>query len=105
MFEKAHNYARLSGCNGSQFFSYDKGTIMSIIDPLACGFAKVFCYNTFANKNTYKKNSFKNLTYYKTRLVHHHCDAFLPTLSLCSQSVTYDHLKKILRKSSEIFEL
>ena len=67
---------------------------MSIIDPLACGFANVFCYNTFTNKSTLKKDPSKNLTCYKSRLVHHQYDTFLSTLSLSSQSVTYDQFKE-----------
>ena len=67
---------------------------MSIIDPLACGFAKIFCYNTFTNKSTLKKHPSENLTCYKSRLVHHEYDIFLSTFSLNSQSVTYDQFKE-----------
>ena len=71
---------------------------MSIIDPLACEFANIFSYNTFANKNTFKKDPFENLTCYKSQFVHHHYNAFLSTLSLCSQSVTYDQFKENCNK-------
>ena len=67
---------------------------MSIIDPLACGFANIFCYNTFTNKSTLKKDPSKNLTCYKSQLVHHQYDIFLSTFSLSSQSVTYDQFKE-----------
>ena len=67
---------------------------MSIIDPCACGFAKIFCYNTFTNKSTLKKGPSENLTCYKSRLVHHQYDTFLSTFSLSSQSVTYDQFKE-----------
>ena len=94
MFEKANNYALPFGYNGSHFsFSYYYDSNMSIIDPLACEFAKIFCYNTFTNKNTLKKDPSENLTCYKSRLVHHQYDTFLSTFSLCSQSVIYDHFK------------
>ena len=72
MFEKTNNYALPFGCNGPHFsFSYYYDSNMSIIDPLACEFAKIFCYNTFTNKNTLKKDPSENLTCYKSRLVHH----------------------------------
>ena len=97
--KKTHNYARLSGGQGSHFsFSCYEDSIMSIIDPLACEFAKIFSYNTFANKNTFKKDPFENLTCYKSQLVHHHDNAFLSTLSLCSQSVTSDQFKENFNK-------
>ena len=67
---------------------------MSIIDPLAGGFVKIFCYNTFTNKSTLKKDPSENLTCYKSRLVHHQYDTFLSTFSLCCQSVTYDQFKE-----------
>ena len=66
---------------------------MSIIDPLACGFAKIFCYNTFTNKSTLKKDPSENLSCYKSWLVHHQYDRFLSTFILSSQSVTYDQFK------------
>ena len=97
--KKTHNYARQSGGQGSHFsFSCYEDSIMSIIDPLACEFAKIFYYNTFANKNTFKKDPFENLTCYKSQLVHLHDNAFLSTLNLCSQSVTYDQFKENFKK-------
>ena len=98
IFEKANNYALPFGYNGSHFsFSYYYDSNMSIIDPLACEFAKIFYYNTFTNKNTLKKDPSENLTCYKSRLVHHQYDTFLSTFSLCSQSVIYDHFKENFR--------
>ena len=67
---------------------------MSIIDPLAYGFAKIFCYNIFTNKNTLKKDPSENLTCYKSQLVHYQYETFLSTFNICSQSVTYDQFKE-----------
>ena len=98
MFEKTNNYALPVGCNGSHFsYSYYYVSAMSIIDPLACEFAKIFCYNTFTNKSTLKKDPSENLTCYKSRLVHHQYNTFLSTFSLCSRSVIYDHFKESFR--------
>ena len=67
---------------------------MSIIDPLAYGFAKIFCYNIFTNKNTLKKDPSENLTCYKSWLVHYQYETFVSTFNICSQSVAYDQFKE-----------
>ena len=70
---------------------------MSINDLLACGFAKIFCYNTFIIKSTLKKDPSETLTCYKSRLVHHQHHAFLSTFSLCLESATYNQFQENLK--------
>ena len=68
---------------------------MSIIDPITCGFAKIYCYNTFTNTNiTVTKQEDENEKEFKSRILHQRFEEFCKTFAVVATKIEYDQLKK-----------
>ena len=59
---------------------------MSIIDPLSCGFAKVFCYQMFTDRT--RTNRSNNAKHHQSKILREQFDSFKSQLTSDTFNVT-----------------
>ena len=66
---------------------------MSIVDPTSCGFAKVFSYLLFTERNSLKKKPAENCKGYESRILRDQYEKFLSQFQDCPKTVDYTKFK------------